>query len=1310
MKLDKMLTPPIKASVISFLFAFALIAANTARATYYVDPTNGVDDVEHDGTTWATAKKSLVEVMKLAKSGDTVLAAEGVYETEETVVTLSGHAARFRVSIPAGVTLVATGACERTVIRGANATTSQYNGCGLDSVACVHLAGTGAAVQGFTLRDGRAWYTSSSSYLNAGGVYAADGKIVDCRLIGNKAYRAPAGNGGTWVRCYFSDNDGSVGRGVESASAYNCVFDAHTDYVAFNSSVYNCTFLQTCAAAVRETSGSHKVCNSLILCPSATGQGGDFVNCVFGYDTATNKSSTAVKFTDCVKAATAAESAVDKTTFMPDGGSLAVDTANPELLPEAYGDYDFRGTNRTIGVGLDVGAVENDYVRTVEAAAIEGVTYEGVDVGTNRRPVPFTFTVRKGVTKRPMTGIATNGVYVAFDPDGAVTFDIDAIGGAISVTTSPTEPVTWYVDEKLGTDDNPIGYRPGADAFATLQAAMENPNLLAGDTVSVAEGVYSNGYYRIEATDSKPICDSRVRVKEGVRLVASGRRGETVILGQAGATVGGLGPGAVRCAILGANAVLQGFTLKNGHAASTTATSDDYKGGGASLGSGAVVVDCDILDCKASRGGAGDGGKWVRCYFDGNACGHIGAGFYGSGSLYNCVIRSTSSSYFGCTTAFYYCTFLAETVEVMRGLNASCQAVNCLILGGTADASGNGYLKRCAYPDSVKLPAAYEGHALDCIRTNAAAVAIDATTREPESGTVMIDAADESLVTFPAGYGDTDFNGKPRKFGSAMDIGAVEWQGCGLFVAEPPAGVTYEGVTVGKNPYVMTPFTFKVRRAAAGGRLASRVVLAGRTHFFGESDELTLTVEDTQRDAELSVPDLTTWHVDEKLGSDANEGLRPGTGALATLQAAAVKASSGEIVLVAEGVYSNNVKQVAATKSTPAYAVRVSVPVGVSFIATGRRGETVIRGQRGTETDLGADAIRCVNLGAGALLQGFTVTDGSAVSEGSIYNSGGGVAAASDAKIVDCDIVNCKATRAGAGTGGIWIRCFFNKNSCTSNIATGLRSASACYDCVIGEHTSYFCWDGDFYNCTFLPTCSYAFRNTESTPHGNLFNCLVLSPNASDQGGVFKNCVFGKDTKFSKTQNWSTNEFCRVAKSADEVAYDPATFEPLKGTLMMESADETLYDFPEGFAGTDLHGNPRVLGAGMDVGAVEYDWRKDFSKDIGRKLVVTDATPGVVEGEAKSVLVPDGGEVVVGWSDREKAPKGRIFRFNVTDGTLTVKVNGEAVVTFTSGGEWKYVNGAATDTVSFSFVASEEDGSAEILRSATDAGVLLIVR
>lgn len=780
------------------VFAMGLsLVAFADPATWFVDPANGVDDVSHDGTTWSKAKQSLVEVMKLAQSGDTVMAAVGVYETGDTTVTINNHDALFRVSIPAGVTLVATGACERTIIKGADATTPLYSkgGCGSDSVACVYLAGTGATVQGFTIRDGRAWYESNSSNVYAGGVYAAaGGNIVDCRVIGNMAYRTPAGYGGTWIRCYFSDNNGSIGRCLEGSSAYNCVFGAHSGgYVVFNCSVCNCTFLPSCETAVRESS-SHQVCNSLVLTASSNSQGGNFVNCVFGDSTVTNEASTAAVFTDCVKALTADE---------------------------------------------------------------------------------------------------------------------------------------------------------------------------------------------------------------------------------------------------------------------------------------------------------------------------------------------------------------------------------------------------CA---------------------------IDAETYEPLTGTIMVDNADESLVTFPSGYGDTDFNGNPRKVGTVMDIGAVEWQGYKLTVSEPPAGVAFEGVAVGVNRLATLPFELTVRRTAVDGRLASHVVLDGKTHYFGDLNALELTIATADHDMTLTVPNETFFYVDEKLGNDANAGLAPGAGALATLQAAADKTLSGDTVYVAEGLYTNNVKHVEASGNYPAYDVRVSVPEDVSFIATGRRGKTLIVGRPGTSTEFGEDAIRCAKLGAGAMLQGFTITNGYAVvsaDNANRYHHGGGVGADSVAYIVDCDIVNCRAKRAGAGEGGIWIRCYFNDNQC-SDLCSGLRSANKLYNCVIDTHGSYFCWDGNFYNCTFTENCNKAFRNTASVPTGDLFNCLILSKSANDQGGIFDHCVFGPTTTIDG-RNSSTQD-CFVAKTAADVAYNPVSFEPQKGTLMMEAADESLVDFPAGYGETDFRGCQRFLNGAMDIGASEYDWRRDFSEALASKFVtVTEA-------------------------------------------------------------------------------------------------------
>jgi hypothetical protein len=49
---------------------------------------------------------------------------------------------------------------------------------------------------------------------------------------------------------------------------------------------------------------------------------------------------------------------------------------------------------------------------------------------------------------------------------------------------------TWYVDGTPGTDDGDHGAGPGADAFKTIQYAIDDTRVGSGDTINVAAGTY----------------------------------------------------------------------------------------------------------------------------------------------------------------------------------------------------------------------------------------------------------------------------------------------------------------------------------------------------------------------------------------------------------------------------------------------------------------------------------------------------------------------------------------------------------------------------------------------------------------------------------------------------------------------------------------------------------------------------------------------------------------------------------------------------------------------------------------------------
>ena len=69
---------------------------------------------------------------------------------------------------------------------------------------------------------------------------------------------------------------------------------------------------------------------------------------------------------------------------------------------------------------------------------------------------------------------------------------------AMPVTTVAAA-ATFYVDDALGTDNATQGTGPGVDAFKSIQYAIDDTTVVAGDTISVAAGTYSEQVAPVEA-------------------------------------------------------------------------------------------------------------------------------------------------------------------------------------------------------------------------------------------------------------------------------------------------------------------------------------------------------------------------------------------------------------------------------------------------------------------------------------------------------------------------------------------------------------------------------------------------------------------------------------------------------------------------------------------------------------------------------------------------------------------------------------------------------------------------------------------
>ncbi len=224
-----------------------------------------------------------------------------------------------------------------------------------------------------------------------------------------------------------------------------------------------------------------------------------------------------------------------------------------------------------------------------------------------------------------------------------------------------------------------------------------------GDTVWVTNGVYDAGGDVAPYTDALV---SRMVVERAVAVRSMNGPEETFIVG-AEATGGGCGDGAVRGVFLADGALLEGFTIMNGH----TRTSDggyDQIGGGILMDEGGTVTNCIVSGNSANTEGGGIycsmGGVLDDCQVVGNHANECGGGISlgMGGALLNSTVTSNS------------CGDFVEGGGVFDGegggvyIYKAGSVSNCTITANSADYMGGGVvfisggtMDRCVISDNT---------------------------------------------------------------------------------------------------------------------------------------------------------------------------------------------------------------------------------------------------------------------------------------------------------------------------------------------------------------------------------------------------------------------------------------------------------------------------------------------------------------------------------------------------------------------------------------------------------------------------------
>jgi len=647
---------------------------NATAATRYVwqDSPNTTPPFD----SWAKAATNIQDAVDAAQPGDLVLVTNGVYATGGKVV----HSFMMnRVLIDKAVTVESLMGPELTVIEGAPAL---GGGIGDGAVRCVYL-GTNAVLSGFTLTNGHtheygtpdentwgggAWCDSSAvvtncvitgnSAVRGGGAYG--GILRNCALIGNSAQNGGGAYDGTLYNCILNDNSAEqLGGGACSGVLHNCALTGNSatwggGYAVnigyFGGTLNNCTLTDNSALYVGGGvyGGALENCIAYFNSAPAGANYAHYFSWTFVVPATFNHSCTTPlpfggienidedpqlatlthlsAFSPCIGTGSSTHASGVDIDGQPwanppcmGADQLAIGEATGPLSMEISLDY----TNVAPGFTLNLGAQNQGTILTSVWDFDDGTFVTNRAVVTHAWAEPGTYAVR-------LTG------YNHSFPSGL----------SATVQVEVTEQ-TYYVNQANPTPVFP--YTSWETAATNIQDAIA-AKMTAGSLVLVTNGVYASGSVMTKGTN-------RIALAYPVEVRSVNGPQVTVVEGAAG----------IRCAYVGADAILSGFSLTKGNAS---------EGGGAWCEKSALLTNCIIT---------GNAAVWLG---DGSGVG-VGGGVFG-GTLSTCTVTSNSAWGGGGVwdSTLYNCVLFANSATDSGGGSMWGTLFNCILNGNSAGTGG----------------------------------------------------------------------------------------------------------------------------------------------------------------------------------------------------------------------------------------------------------------------------------------------------------------------------------------------------------------------------------------------------------------------------------------------------------------------------------------------------------------------------------------------------------------------------------------------------------------------------------------------
>jgi hypothetical protein len=790
-----------------------------------------------------------------------------------------------------------------------------------------------------------------------------------------------------------------------------------------------------------------------------------------------------------------------------------------------------------------------------------------------------------------------------------------AVSLFLGVAVFQVEGATFYVAPNGG---QAAPFASWGSAARVIQDAVDAA--VDGDEIVVTNGIYATGG-RAVGTNTFV---NRVAVDKAVILRSINGAQFTIIDGLK----------SVRGVSLGSNAVLSGFTVTNGLVKSGGAgvwcedvssvvsnctmsgnlASNNFGGGVC----GGTIVNCMLVGNTASYGGGACYGNFNNCIFSGNTA-SMGGGAYG-GTLNNCALTKNSAPTGGGATGstLNNCTLTQNSGSLGGGVSGGTLR-NCIIYynigpGGNYD-SGSTLNYCCTTP----MPPSGNNN-----------ISIDpqlASTWHLSANSPCIGAGSYVSVS------GTDIDGEP--WANPASIGCDEsWSGSVTGALSAAITVSYTNVAVG----------FSVSfEAAINGRVNSSswdfgdgVVVSNRpyvSHAWANAGDYLTVLRAYNNDNQGGISATVMVHViAQPVYYVARSNSTPAapysswTSAATNIQNAIDAATvPGALVLVNDGIYQVGIRTVYGMSN------RVAITKPITVRSVNGPGATRIVGYQVPVSTNDTAAVRCVYLTNGAVLSGFTLTNGATQISGDQFKQmcGGAVyCEPGGAVVTNCVLTGNSATSQGGGACfGTLINCTLTGNNASwgggaynsSLIKCTLRGNSASY----GGGVYY----GTLDNC--LLTNNIAVSGGGAY-YGVLNNCLVISNRASGYSpygggayyGTLTGCTIAGNAAIGSWPyaggmysaslnnsilyfNWATNGANYDPSGHNSFSYCCTTPDPggigiltnapqfvnyAAGNLRLQTNSLCINSGNNGLVSgsQDMDGNPRVNSGAVDMGAYEF--------------------------------------------------------------------------------------------------------------------------